>query len=56
MKKLEQRIEALERAVAALRPASSPGMITNRTTRGVVRRPLRNAKPVTAEDSDPRWS
>ena len=48
---LKRDITDLKRAVARLQPKSSSGMLTSRTTNGVLRRPLRSAAATTAQRS-----
>jgi len=41
--KTRRQVKQLESKVAQLRPASAPGILTNRTTRGVTRKPIAGA-------------
>jgi len=43
--------------VDSLRPAHSPGMLTSRTTRGVIRKPIPGVfqEGTAAESEPPRW-
>ena len=57
-RKLRNELKSLRAEVAKLRPAPAPGILTNRTTRGVTRRPLRTTTSTTSSDSDdtvPTW-
>lgn len=44
--KLKAEIRRLKAEIAMLKPASGPGMLTNRTSRGVTRKPTARAAAV----------
>jgi len=54
--KLKSEVRKLKAELAKLKPASAPGMLTNRTTRGVTRRSITTANTSgKASDDVPRW-
>lgn len=53
--KVRRDLKELQRKVETLKPASAPGMRTNRTTRGVTRRPVESAGSGETTNSVPRW-
>jgi hypothetical protein len=52
---LTTTIRDLQRRLATLNPASSPNLLTSRTTRGVLRRPRPGAHGTTPSSPVPRW-
>jgi hypothetical protein len=55
--KLRQDTNELRREVRSLRASRAPGILTNRTTRGVIRRPLRNGNTTRNTDGGAaRWA
>jgi hypothetical protein len=55
--KLKHEIADLRRQVATLRPSSAPNILTNHTTRGVTRRPLRSGNQTkNNNDGVARWA
>jgi hypothetical protein len=55
--KLRGKVKTLEAALARLKPAPAPSILTSHTTRGVVRRPIASAgvNRSSTSDSVPRW-
>ena len=51
--KLRSKVKKLESDLAAMKPASAPGVLTNRTSRGVTRRATPRA--ATPADTIPRY-
>jgi hypothetical protein len=56
--KLKRDNADLQREYRALRPSTAPGILTNRTTRGVTRRPIRRdtGSSRNSNDGTARWA
>jgi hypothetical protein len=56
--KLKKDISEMRRDVRSLRPSSAPGILTNHTTRGVTRRPIRSESNTRNANNDgtARWA
>jgi hypothetical protein len=55
--KIRADIKKLQDQVLRLKPGPAPGMLTSRTTRGVVRRPIRSTAQTSSQSQDivPEW-